>query len=340
MILYDSDSDDELEIVTIASMEAEIYPPKLFRRRFRMNRSLFLRIKSEVEAYEPYFVQKRNGARVLGLSSLQKITAALRMLAYGVAPNFMDEYLRIGESAAMKSLKKFVKAVVSIFSDEYLRSLNNDGIARILAIGESRGFPGMLGSIDSFFGLPESNNDINLLERSSVFTELAQGCAPRVNYTINGNEYTMGYYLVDGIYLQWATFVKTIPCPQGKKNKHFAEAQEAYRNDVDRAFRVLEARFAIVHGPVRPWDLQTLKDIMKAYIIPHNMIIEDERDGGGEQNIDYEQIDKIPHAQVSLECTPDIMEFIQQHRRIRDRETHSRLQSDLVEHLWQIYSQS
>ncbi|XP_028116649.1 uncharacterized protein LOC114314373 [Camellia sinensis] len=249
MILYDSDSDDELEIVTIASMEAEsslrsqhaarkrrefvwrnplqghqrffldyfadppVYPPKLFRRRFRMNRSLFLRIQSKVEAYEPYFVQKRNGAGVLGLSSLQKITAALRMLVYGVAADFMDEYLRIGESTAMKSLKKFVKAMVAIFSDEYLRSPNNDDIARLLTVGESRGFPGMLGSIDcmhwtwkncptawkgmytghaheptiileavasydlwiwhAFFGLPGSNNDINVLERSSVFTELA-----------------------------------------------------------------------------------------------------------------------------------------------------------------------
>ncbi|XP_028100444.1 uncharacterized protein LOC114299816 [Camellia sinensis] len=162
MILYDSDSDDELETVTIASMEAEISSksrhaarkrrkfvwcnplqghqrlfldyfadppvnsPKLFWRRFRMNRSLFLRIQSEVEAYEPYFVQKRNGDGVLGLSSLQKITTALRMLACGVAADFMDEYLRIEESTAMKSLKKFVKAVVAIFFDEYLRSPNNE----------------------------------------------------------------------------------------------------------------------------------------------------------------------------------------------------------------------
>ncbi|XP_028077125.1 uncharacterized protein LOC114279120 [Camellia sinensis] len=184
MILYDSDSDNELEIVTIASMEVEsssrsrhaarkqrefvwrnplqghqrlflnyfadppVYPPKLFWKRFRINCSLFLCIQSEVEAYEPYFVQKRNGAGVLGLSSLQKITAALRMLAYGVSVDFMDEYLRIGESTAMKSLKKFFKAVVAIFSNEYLRSPNNDDIARLLAVGESCSFPRMLGSID------------------------------------------------------------------------------------------------------------------------------------------------------------------------------------------------
>ena len=113
-----------------------------------MSRSLFLRIHSRVEATEPYFVQKRNAANTLGLSSLQKITAAIRMLAYGVSADFMDEYLRIGETTTIKSLKKIVKAIVSIFSEEYLRSPNNNDIARLLAVGQHRGFSRMLGSID------------------------------------------------------------------------------------------------------------------------------------------------------------------------------------------------
>ena len=33
-----------------------IYPPALFRRRFRMKCSFFLRIQSKVEAHESYFV--------------------------------------------------------------------------------------------------------------------------------------------------------------------------------------------------------------------------------------------------------------------------------------------
>jgi hypothetical protein len=189
MALLESDSDDEIEILSIFAMEEErlkrerastsrhgsivsrkvikrdylqgeerlfrdyfanspVFPPHLFRRRFRMNRPLFFRLQFALEAHDPYFIQKRNAARTLGLLSLQKMTAALRILAYGVAADSTDEYVRIGESAAIESLKKFVKAVVNIFSEEYLRSPNSNDIARLLTINEKRGFLGMLGSID------------------------------------------------------------------------------------------------------------------------------------------------------------------------------------------------
>jgi hypothetical protein len=70
------------------------------------------------------------------------------MLTYGITGDLVDEYLKIGETTAMMSLKLFVKSVVSIFSDEYLRSPTNHDIARLLVVDQSRGFLGMLGSID------------------------------------------------------------------------------------------------------------------------------------------------------------------------------------------------
>ena len=75
-----------------------------------------------------------------------------------------------------------------------------------------------------------------MLERSHLFYKLAQGRALVVNYSINGHDYTMGYYLADDIYPKWSTFVKTIPSPLGNKRKLFAKAQETYRKDVECAF--------------------------------------------------------------------------------------------------------
>jgi len=102
-----------------------------------------------VEAHDNYFVLKRSTANVLGLSCFQKLTAAFRMLYYGVAADATDEYVCIGESTTLESLRRFVRAVVEIFADEYLRYSNEADTARLLAFGEQQGFPRMLGSIDS-----------------------------------------------------------------------------------------------------------------------------------------------------------------------------------------------
>jgi len=77
----------------------------------------------------------------------------------------------------------------------------------------------------------------------------------------------MGYYLADGIYPTWATLVKSISLPQGNKRQYFAKAQEAARKMVERAFGVLQARFAIVRGPVHIWDKDTISQIMRACVI-------------------------------------------------------------------------
>ncbi|KAI3827348.1 hypothetical protein L1987_01421 [Smallanthus sonchifolius] len=259
--------------------ENPVYTPKLFRRRFQMSRPLFLRILNEVESNEPYFIQRRNNAGRLGLSYLQKISAALRMMAYGVTGDFMDEYIRIGESTAMVSLKKFSETIVSIFSNEYLRSPNASDITRLFAVAEQRGLLGMLGSIDCMHWKWKNC--------PSAWKGMYSGHIREPTIILEA----------------------TIPSPRGNKNKYFAKAQESARKDVERAFGVLQQRFAIIRGPSRMFKVKVLTNIMKACVILHNMIIEDERDDSDTLNIEYDQVDD-DLLELSRDHTIEFMDFI------------------------------
>ena len=130
---------------------------------------------------------------------------------------------------------------------------------------------------NAHFGLPCSNNDINVLKASRLFANLASSIAHPANYVIKGNEYNMGYYLADGIYPKWSTLIQTINDPRDSKKKLFVIKQEVCWKDVERAFGVLQSHFAIVDGPSRFLNKHVLHDIMIACIIMHNMIIKDER---------------------------------------------------------------
>ena len=72
----------------------------------------------------------------------------MRMLAYGISAAVVDDYVRIGEITAIEFLKKFVSGVIMIFEGEYLQTPNSNDVQRLLQMGEARGFPGMMGSID------------------------------------------------------------------------------------------------------------------------------------------------------------------------------------------------
>ena len=140
----------------------------------------------------------------------------------------------------------------------------------------------------------------------------------------------MRYYLADEIYPNWSTFVKTIPRPLGAERKYFASKQESARKDVEQAFGVLQSHFAIVRGPVRYWDEETLAYIMKACIIMHNMIIKDEgvMNSGFDHEHEVNSFISVSHGEI-----PELHDFFQTHNRIRDRATSSQLQEDLIEHL-------
>ena len=135
-----------------------------------------------------------------------------------------------------------------------------------------------------------------MLNQSPLFLEVITGEASRVQFSVNGRQYNTGCYLANGIYPEWASFVKSINSPQLQKHKVYAAEQEGARKDVERAFGVLQARFNIVRRPTRSWSIRIIRQIMKACVILHNMIVEDEGEMA-EQSID---LNVIPRASIVL----------------------------------------
>ena len=82
-----------------------------------MSRNLFNRIAEGIleHDYDSYFTPTRNAAGALGLHPLQKMTAAMRMLTYGIAADGADEYIRSAEATNLDSCKKFVIVVCEVF---------------------------------------------------------------------------------------------------------------------------------------------------------------------------------------------------------------------------------
>ncbi|XP_021833408.1 uncharacterized protein LOC110773213 [Prunus avium] len=135
----------------------------------------------------------------------------------------------------------------------------------------------------AFFGVAGSQNDLNVLGQSPVFNDVLRGEALQITYAINNTVYQTGYYLANGIYPRWTTFVKSLRHPRTQKQKLFATYQESYRKDVKRCFGILQARWAIIRGAARMFDEEVLRSIMMTCIILHNMIVEDEYDYEAEE---------------------------------------------------------
>jgi hypothetical protein len=110
-----------------------------------------------------------------------------------------------------------------------------------------------------------------VLHRSPVFNNLARGSAPEVHYTVNDNDYNMGYYLANRIYPFWTTLISGYSSPQTNKQRHFAKEQSMYRKDVECVFGIMQAKYAIMKRPARLWSQEDLKYIVDCVIILHNM---------------------------------------------------------------------
>ncbi|KAL6272631.1 hypothetical protein ACE6H2_023323 [Prunus campanulata] len=368
-----------------------LYSDVDFRRRYRMQPHLFNKIMHDICNYDEYFVQKKDVVGNLGLLPEQKFTAVIRMLAYGSSADQVDEIVRMGKSTILEALVRFCDAVETLYTRDYLRRPTPRDLQRLLQKAEIRRFPGMIGSIDcmhwqwkncptawqgdygnrkgqksiileavtgfdtwvwhAFFGVAGSQNDLNVLGQSPVFNDVLSGEAPNVTYEINHTVYQNGYYLADGIYPRWTTFVKSIPHPQSRKQKLFATYQEGYRKDVERCFGILQARWGIIRGAARLFDERVLRSIMMTCIILHNMIVEDEYDYLADEvyeadlmNTTLTRIYEKPMGPNGEPVQHDPLvrdgsfmpRMIDRYKEMQSSCIHEQRQVDLMEHLWAV----
>nr|GEW25843.1 hypothetical protein [Tanacetum cinerariifolium] len=156
----------------------------------------------------------------------------------------------------------------SVISSDVSEACDGDVMEALIALIES----GLVVRTDTKSNM--SNNNINILHQLPLFNDLKTGRAPEIPFVANGVTYPWGYYLVDGIYLELVTLVKTIPEPSDDDHKQirYMQIQELARKDVERAFGVLKKKWAILANPARPLKKERIMNMMYTCIILHNMI--------------------------------------------------------------------
>ena len=171
----------------------------------------------------------------------------------------------------------------------------------------------------SFFGPPGSNNDINVLNQSPLYVTERNGTAPNSSFYLGERLYKRRYYLTDGIYPKYSTFVKAYPYPTDPKEKRFKKLQESARKDVERAFGRLKGKWMILSRPLRAMSVEKIRQLVYTCIILCNMILKD--DG----------LALSPVHIMDPPVTP-VYDDSALHE-LLDEDIHNRLRYDLTEHV-------
>lgn len=104
----------------------------LYIYSYRMRKDLFLHIVQAVELMNPWFTCRPDETGKMGLSSFQKCITSVRILAYGVPADAVDEYVCICEAIAIEALNKFCVTIVYIFEAQYLHAPTMQDVQNLL----------------------------------------------------------------------------------------------------------------------------------------------------------------------------------------------------------------
>ncbi|GKA97153.1 ALP1-like protein [Tanacetum coccineum] len=151
------------------------YPDYYFRRRYRMNRSLFLEIVQRIETYiqtvHPlpdhfkFFVVRLDATGLMSFSVIMKCTSDIRQLAYDTTPDALDEYLQMEEHCTCDYCTNYLK----LWHEQFGR-------------GDKK-YPTIMHEVEAvasydlwiwhaFFEVAGANNDLIVLNNSPLFEDL------------------------------------------------------------------------------------------------------------------------------------------------------------------------
>nr|KAJ0222962.1 hypothetical protein LSAT_V11C200093520 [Lactuca sativa] len=223
--------------------------------------------------------------------------ATMRMLAYGVAADIVDEYL-LCENQPLKTFSGYFILdnnesfhCVKTFNGYFILDNNEDFQHAI-------------------FGLPGTLNDINMLDRSPIFHDVLEGRAQKVNFQVNGNNYNLGYYLIMEFIL-----IRLLL----DRNMHYLRINKRQLG------KMLKERLVYYN-----------QQIMRPCVIMHNMIVKDELHSYIRQ-FDYTNNDvnfNIVRLEISRNHLPSYEMYIRSHTKICNISINHQLQANLIGEIW------
>jgi len=130
------------------SSDGSKYNEEKFERRFRMSRHRFALIYQRIQG-RGSFVIRRDAAHVTGIHPLVRMVAVLRVLAYDMPADSLDENLEMSETVVIDSVKEFCQLLVEEFGPQFLnRGPSPEEKTRSIALCKKQGFPGCFASWD------------------------------------------------------------------------------------------------------------------------------------------------------------------------------------------------
>lgn len=117
-----------------------VYGEEHFERRFRVPRILFALLEQDVLG-KGKFKERSEGTGRPGIHPKIKLLAALKVMAYDMAYDQVDELCESSKSSTRNAFLPFLEECTSAFEAEYLRRLTEKYLRRIFSINQSCGFP-------------------------------------------------------------------------------------------------------------------------------------------------------------------------------------------------------